>query len=72
METNRLFFDKTRTAYKITRPTILLTLRVFVPAGTYLPSRCLAMKGGIHLTEPLPSNDRTDTHTETQTDGRDL
>jgi hypothetical protein len=31
-----------------------------------------APKGVIHLTEPLPSNDRRDTHTDTQTDGRDL
>jgi hypothetical protein len=30
------------------------------------------MKGGIHFTEPLPSNDRRDIHTDTQTDGRDL
>jgi hypothetical protein len=34
--------------------------------------RCVAMKGGIHVTEQLPSNDRTDTYTDTQTDGRDL
>jgi hypothetical protein len=24
---------------------------------------------GIHFTEPLPNNDRRDTHTDTQTDG---
>jgi hypothetical protein len=30
------------------------------------------MKGGIHFTEPLPRNDRRDTHTDTQIDGRDL
>jgi hypothetical protein len=29
-----------------------------VAEGTRLPSRCLATKGGIHFTEPLPSNDR--------------
>jgi hypothetical protein len=28
------------------------------------------VKGGIHFTEPLPSNDRRDTHTDTQTDDR--
>jgi hypothetical protein len=38
-------------------PTILL-LHVFDAAGTCLPSRCLAIKGGIHFTEHLPSNDR--------------
>jgi hypothetical protein len=27
-------------------------------AGTCLPSRCLVLNGGIHITEPLPSNDR--------------
>jgi hypothetical protein len=64
--------DKTRTSWKTTRPTILLLLRVFVAAETCLPSRCLAPKGGIHLTKPLPSNDMTDTHTDTQTDWRDL
>jgi hypothetical protein len=26
------------------------------------------MKQGIHFTEPLPSNDRRNTHTDTQTD----
>jgi hypothetical protein len=30
----------------MTRPTILLLLSVFVGAGTCLPSRCLATKGG--------------------------
>jgi hypothetical protein len=49
-----------------TRPTILLLLRV-------LPrERCLATKGEIQFTEPLPSNDRRDTHTDTQTGGRNL
>jgi hypothetical protein len=43
-------------------PTILL-LRVFVATRTCLPSHCLAMKGRIHFTEPLPSNDRRDTQT---------
>jgi hypothetical protein len=27
------------------------------------------MKGGIQFTEPLPSNDKTDTYTNTQNDG---
>jgi hypothetical protein len=44
------------------RPTFLLLLRVFVAAGTCLPSRCLAPEKGIHLTEPLPCNARRDTH----------
>jgi hypothetical protein len=46
-----------------------------VPSHSYqvsLPSRCLAMKGGIHFTKPLPNNNRRDTHTDTQTDGRNL
>jgi hypothetical protein len=55
-----------------TRPTILLLLRVCVAAGTCLSSCCLAMKCGIHFTEPLPSNGRRDTHTDTRTDGSDL
>jgi hypothetical protein len=50
-------FYTTRTAYKKTpRPVVLLS--VFIAAGTCLPSRCLATV--------------EDTHTETQTDGRDL
>jgi hypothetical protein len=56
-----------QTALKMLRPTILL-FHVFVAAETYLPSCCLAKKGGIHFTEPLPSNDKRNT----QTDGRDL
>jgi hypothetical protein len=48
----------------MTYPTIPLLLRVFVAAGTCLQSRCLAQKGGIHITEPLPSNDKRDTHTD--------
>jgi hypothetical protein len=35
-----------------------------IVAGTCLPSRCLAPKGGIHLTELLTSNERRDTHTD--------
>jgi hypothetical protein len=45
-------------------PTIPLLLRVFVAAGTCLPSRCLAPKKGIHLSEPFPSNDRGDARTD--------
>jgi hypothetical protein len=56
----------------MTRPTILLLVLVFNAAGGCLPSRYLAPKGGIRLTEPLPCNSRRDTHTDTQTDGRDL
>jgi hypothetical protein len=61
-----------RQTHRHTRPIIILLLRVFIAAGTFLPRRCLSMKGGIHFTEPLPSNHRKDTHTDTQTDGRDL
>jgi hypothetical protein len=32
--------------------------KFFIAAGTSLPSCYLATKGGIHFTEPLPSNDR--------------
>jgi hypothetical protein len=46
----------------MTRPKIILLLRAFVAAGTSLPSRCLAKKGGMHFTEPLSSNDRRNTH----------
>jgi hypothetical protein len=35
-------------------------------------SHCIAMKGGLQFTEPLTSHDRSDTYTDTQTDGRDL
>jgi hypothetical protein len=58
--TNRLLsFATTRTAYKTTRPTILLLLPVyFFAVVLFLPIRCLAMIG--------------DTHIDTQTDGRDL
>jgi hypothetical protein len=60
-----------RQTYRHTRPTIILLLCVFIAEGTCLPSRCLAT-GGIHFTEPLPSNKRRNTHIGTQTDGRDL
>jgi hypothetical protein len=59
-----------RQTYRHTHRPILL-LRIFVAEGTSLPSRCLSIKGGIHFIYPLPSNDRRDTHTDTQTDGRD-
>jgi hypothetical protein len=36
----------------------------FIAMRTCLMSRCLAMKGGIHFTKPLPSNDRRYTHTD--------
>jgi hypothetical protein len=38
---------------------------VFVASVTFLPSRSLATKGGVYFTEPLPSNDRWDTHIDT-------
>jgi hypothetical protein len=56
----------------MTSPAVLLLLRVFVAAGTCLPSRCLATIAGIRFTEALPSNDSWDAHTDTQADGRDL
>jgi hypothetical protein len=70
--THRLSFHTTRTRLKMTLPTIFLLLGVFDAAGTSSPGRCLSMKEVIYFTEPLPSNDRRDTHTDTQTDGRDL
>jgi hypothetical protein len=51
---------------------LLLLLHVFIAMGMCLTSRCLAPKGGTHLTEPLLSNDRRDKYTDTQTAGRDL
>jgi hypothetical protein len=42
---------------------ILLLLGVLVAAETCLSNRCVAPNGKINLTEPLPSNDRRDTHT---------
>jgi hypothetical protein len=61
-----------RQTHRHTLRTIFLLLRVSVAAGTYLKDRCLSMKGGIYFTEPLSSNDGRDSHTDTQTDGRDL
>jgi hypothetical protein len=71
-QTHRLSLDKTRTIWKMTRQIILLLLHVFVAAGTCLPSRCLAQDGGVHLAEPLPCDDRRDTHADIETDERDL
>jgi hypothetical protein len=48
------------------RPIIILSFRVFVAAGTCLPSRCLTMKGEIHFIEPLSSIERRDTQTHRQ------
>jgi hypothetical protein len=47
-----------RQTHRYAHPTILLFLRVFIAAGTCLPRRCLATKGGIQFTDPLHSNDR--------------
>jgi hypothetical protein len=52
------------------RTTDILLLWVSVAAGTRLPSRCLEMNGEMHITEPLPSNDRKDTYADTQTEER--
>jgi hypothetical protein len=49
----------------------IILLRVFVAAGTCLPSRCLTPKRGTHLIELLPYNDRGDTYTDTQADERE-
>jgi hypothetical protein len=68
-QTHRLSFDKTWTTQKMTCTIILLLLHVFIVMGTCSLSHCLATKGGIQFTKPLPSNDRRDTHTDTQTDG---
>jgi hypothetical protein len=54
-----------------TRPTILLLLRAFVVVGTCRQSRCLAMNRGMDFTKPLPSNEKRNTHVDTQTDERD-
>jgi hypothetical protein len=61
---HRPSFDKTRSALKTMRPTILLLIRLVAAAGTRSPSRCLAPKGRIHLTEPLSCHNRihADTH----------
>jgi hypothetical protein len=50
------------------RPTdtcIHLLLYIFVAVGMCLSSHCPAVKGGIHLTDPLPSNSKRDAHTGT-------
>jgi hypothetical protein len=72
IQTHRLSFDKLRIAYKITCPTILLSLHAFLAMGMCLPSHCIAPKGVIRLIQPLPCNHRRDTHTDTQADRRDL
>jgi hypothetical protein len=59
----RLLPIKDRGIDRYTRPTILLLLRVFGAAET---------EGGKHFTEPLSSNKRIHTHTDTQCGGRDL
>jgi hypothetical protein len=48
-QTHRLSFDTTRTAKKMTFPTFLILLHVFIAAGACLPSRCLATIRGIHV-----------------------
>jgi hypothetical protein len=54
-------------AYKMTRQIKLISSSDFVTEGTSLPSRCLVVKGGIHSTDVLLSNDRRSTYTDTQT-----
>jgi hypothetical protein len=46
--------------------------KIFVAAGTSLPSFYVTMKERIQLTAPLSSYELRDTHIDTQTDGRDL
>jgi hypothetical protein len=43
-----------------------VVLCAFLAAITLLllMSRCVATKGGLHFTEPLPGNDSKDTHTD--------
>jgi hypothetical protein len=67
-QTQRLFFDITRTAQNMTCPTITLVLRVFVAGVTCLSSSCLTSKRGVHWTGPLPSNSRRYTYTYRHTD----
>jgi hypothetical protein len=45
-------------------PAILLMLHVFFAVGICSPSRSLATKGWIFLTEPMTTNDRRDLHTD--------
>jgi hypothetical protein len=56
----------------MTPTTILSLFHVFFGADTCVQSRCLAVKEGIHFTESSASNGRRDTHTDTQTYGRDF
>jgi hypothetical protein len=71
-QTHTLSFHNTWTAKKMMRPVILLLLRIFGAVGTCSLSRCLPAKEEIHFTKPLPGNNKGDTRTDTQTDGRDL
>jgi hypothetical protein len=64
-QNHRLTFDNTQITYKMMYLKILLLLLVFIAAVTCLPSPCLKLKGGIHLTELLHCNNRRDTHTDT-------
>jgi hypothetical protein len=48
-QTHRLSLDKTWTAQKMMRLTILLLLCVFVVVGMCFPCRWLTLKGGIHI-----------------------
>jgi hypothetical protein len=50
----QISFDTTYIARKTTRPTIILLLRVFVAAGTCLPSCCLARIGWVHIQTHRP------------------
>jgi hypothetical protein len=68
-DSHRLFLDNTRTAQKMTHPTVFLLSRVFVATGTCLPSLCLAKNGRIQFTEPLLLSNRRDTHTDRLMDG---
>jgi Fe-S-cluster containining protein len=63
IQTHRLVIDKTQTTQKITHPTILL-LCTFIS----MECVCLAPRGRIHLSEPMPCRTRRDTYTGMQTD----
>jgi hypothetical protein len=52
---------QTRIASKMTYTSDILFMLVFIAAGTCLPSRCLAPKVEISITEPLIYNSRRNT-----------
>jgi hypothetical protein len=52
---------------------MFVLLRVYtLSRKTFVPKRCLAMKGGIHLPETLPCNGMRDEHADLYTNEKDL